>query len=156
LDRDSLDLDSLDGVRRKPFHIVEPLESSALKNSADRFEGGSHNVGGILALGASVDLLLSIGVPELWKRLQEVVSRLSDMITECGGEVISSREELRRSGILACEFAGRSLFGLREQALRTGVVLNHRRGFVRLSPHVYTNEADLNKLRDELLSFLGR
>ena len=149
-DRSPFDLNDESLVDHAPFHVVEPLSPQSLKNSAARFEGGSHNVGGILALGASLELLLSFGIPAIWSRLSSVTTRLSEVVSECGGRMISSTDERRRSGILACEFPGRSLVGLRERAMQRGVILNLRRGLVRLSPHVYTNETDLEKLRDVL------
>ena len=135
----------------RPFRGVESLPPEALRNSAARFEGGSHNVGGILALGASLDLLLSFGISAVWDRLADVMTRLKLLVDECGGRVVSSNEDRwRQSGILAVEFSGRSMAGLRERALPRGVVLNFRRGFVRLSPHAYTSNEDLERLREVL------
>ncbi len=153
-DRSPFGLDQNSADDCVPFRVVEPLPAHALKNSAARFEGGSHNVGGILSLGASLELLLSFGVPAIWERLSEISVRLREVVSECGGRVISSNDEHRRSGILACDFSGRSLIGWRERAMQRGVILNLRRGLVRLSPHVYINGADLEKLRD-VLSELG-
>ncbi len=151
-DRSPFDLSDESPDDRLPFRVVEPLSPQSLKNSASRFEGGSQNVGGIFALGASLELLLSFGISAIWDRLSRVTTRLSEVVSECGGRMISSTDERRRSGILACEFPGRSLVGLRERAMQRGVVLNLRRGLVRLSPHVYTNETDLEKLREALSS----
>jgi selenocysteine lyase/cysteine desulfurase len=149
-DRSPFGLDRDASEDAKAFRVVESLPLSELKNSAARFEGGSHNVGGILALGASLELLMSFGIPAVWDRLQDVMSRLRVLVDECGGRVISSNDERRRSGIVAFEFPGRSLVGLRERGLPRGVILNLRRGLVRLSPHAYANDDDLERLRGVL------
>ena len=149
-DRSSFDLDNGIGDESSAFRIVEPLPSQALRNSAARFEGGSQNVGGILALGASLELLLSRGSPAIWERLCDVMDRQLEVVTQCGGRVLSSSDNRRRSGIMACEFPNHSPLEVRDRAMQSGVVLNVRRGYVRLSPHVYTNESDFERLSDVL------
>ncbi len=141
------DFDALPPDGEQRFLIAPPLPIQELKASAARLEGGSANVGGILALGASLELLLSWGVEEIWTQLQEVTERLKLLLEECGANVISAKDDRRRSGIVACEFPARSTDRLRERALQQRVVLNLRRGYVRLSPHVYTNDDDLERLR---------
>ena len=150
---DDIDLSPPD--REQRFLIAPPLRLQELKASAARLEGGSANVGGILALGASLELLLSWGVEAVWAQLQEVSGRMRSLLEECGATVISANDDRRRSGIVACEFPGRSTDRLRERALQQGVVLNLRRGFVRLSPHAYTNDDDLQCLRVVLTDLVG-
>ncbi|HLQ43339.1 MAG TPA: aminotransferase class V-fold PLP-dependent enzyme, partial [Planctomycetaceae bacterium] len=138
----------------RSFRTVLPLPLHELKPSAARFEGGSANIGGILALGASLELLQSFGIPNVWQRLQEVTQKIRELVQSLGGRVISCDAAERRSGIVACEFPGRSTERLRERAMPHGVVLNLRGGFVRLSPHAYTNDDDLDRLRRVLADLL--
>ncbi len=149
-DRSPFGLDAGVGDESSDFRIVEPLSRQSLKNTAARFEGGSQNVGGILALGASIELIASSGSSAVWLRLQDVMERQFEIVTQCGGRVLSSLDNCRRSGIMACEFPNHSPQDLRDRATQQGVVLNVRRGYVRLSPHVYTNESDFERLSDLL------
>src|SRR5688500_1711172 len=48
----------------------------ALRSDAGRFECGSHNVAGLLALRASVDLLASVGIGMIAQRVRELTDRL--------------------------------------------------------------------------------
>lgn len=149
-DRSPFGLDDVVGDEPLPFHKVEPLPPQSLKNSAARFEGGSQNVGGILALGASLDLLHSFGSSAIWKRLCDVMDRQLEVVALSGGRVVSASDDRRRSGIMACEFPHHSPQTLRDRAIKSGVILNVRRGKVRLSPHVYTNETDFERLSEVL------
>jgi cysteine desulfurase/selenocysteine lyase len=149
-DRSPFGLDEGVGDESSDFRIVEPLPPQSLKNTAARFEGGSQNVGGILALGASIELIVSSGSSAVWLRLQDVMARQFEIVTQYGGRVLSSLDTCRRSGIMACEFPNHSPLDLRDRATQQGVVLNVRRGYVRLSPHVYTNESDFERLSDLL------
>ncbi len=134
-------------ARTGSFLSAEPLDLQELKSSAARFEAGSANVGGILALGASIDLLLSFGISTIWSRLKDVSERLREILRKCGAVVVSSTDERRLSGIVACELPGRSTELIRQLALQHRVVLNRRGGFIRLSPHAYSNADDLEKLQ---------
>ena len=149
-DRSPFGFDDGVGDESSDFRIVEPLPPQSLKNSAARFEGGSQNVGGILALGASLELLLSCGTPAIWERLCDVMDRQLEVVTQCGGRALSSSDNRRRSGIIACEFPNHSPQDLRDRAMQYGVILSVRRGYVRLSPHVYTNASDFERLTDAL------
>ena len=121
-----------------------------LKDSAARYEGGSQNMAGMHALGASLDLLTGIGIANVAARLLEVTGRLCERLGEIGARVASDRTGERRSGIVSVDLPGRDLAALRRHAMSRGVVLNHRGGRLRLSPHAYTSEADIARLIEVL------
>lgn len=136
-----------------PFRVLPPFQPGELSDSASRFEGGSANVGGVLALGASLDLLLDWGIPNVWSRLADITQRVREVVVEAGGRLVSSDAPRHRSGIVSFELPHRPTDQLRPFALQRGVVVNRRRGFTRVSPHVYTNDEDLERLRSVLLEF---
>jgi selenocysteine lyase/cysteine desulfurase len=117
-----------------------------LKDSAARYEGGSYNMAGVAALAAAVEWLTSFGTERLSARLLAVSDRLCARLAECGAEIASAREDKRRSGIVACTFPQESPERLRGRCLAEKVLVNCRAERLRLSPHVYTNEADLDRL----------
>src|SRR5262249_48672389 len=62
--------------------------------SARRFEGGSPNEAGILALGASIDVLLQAGVDRIWRHVDVLCDRLVDSFDALGGvHCVSDRSE---------------------------------------------------------------
>jgi selenocysteine lyase/cysteine desulfurase len=125
-----------------------------LRPEASRYEGGSRNMVGHLALGASLDLLAGLGVGPERSPVAERVLALTDEAAarlESIGAVIKSRRlPLRRSGILAFELPGRNPVEVRRRCLQSGVVLSVRGGNLRLSPHAYNDETDLDRLIDVL------
>ncbi len=137
-------------AKTESFLVAEPLDLQELKSSAARFEVGSANVGGILALGASIDLLLTFGLSRIWFRQRLMIEELLLTLRQVGAVVVSSTDERRLSGIVACELPGRSTELIRQLALQHQVVLNRRGGFIRLSPHAYSNADDLERLRRAL------
>jgi cysteine desulfurase/selenocysteine lyase len=118
-----------------------------LKQSAARYEGGTYNMAGVAGLEAALRLVLRFGIAEISARLLEVTDRLCQRLeSECGAVIVSQRDTERRSGIVAFDLPGCDLRRVRRSARDAGVVLNVRGGHLRVSPHVYTNDADVDRL----------
>jgi len=117
-----------------------------LKQTAARYEGGSYNLAGIVALTASLEVLVSIGVAQIGKRILEVTDELCERLRSAGAEIVSCREADRRSGIVAFSIPGTDPQQLKAQCRSQGVIANCRAGRMRVSPHAYTNEADIERL----------
>jgi selenocysteine lyase/cysteine desulfurase len=119
-----------------------------LKPSAERWEGGSPNFAGIHAMGASLDLLLAVSVPVLEARVMELTDYLCDRATSAGFEVFSSREAGERSGIVSLTTPGRDPAALKRRCRECGVIVNHRNGRLRLSPHAYNTTEEIDRFLD--------
>jgi selenocysteine lyase/cysteine desulfurase len=124
----------------------------SLKHDAGRYEGGSYNLAGTIALAANLDWLLSYGVRNLCERLLEVTDSLCGRLEAIGAEITSNRSAEQRSGIIACTLPERNPQSLKQQCLERNVVVNCRANRLRVSPHVYTNEEDIQRLIDALVS----
>ena len=125
-----------------------------LKPSAARYEGGSQNIVGLLALGCSLRLLQSFGLTPFQSPLAERVLALTDLACEelqgVGARIITRRDGQHRSGIVAFQLPGQDLEALRRTCLQAGVALSYRGGCLRISPHAYGNEDDIARLVAEL------
>ncbi len=117
-----------------------------LKPHAGRWESGSLNVAGITALGASIELLLSVGIPALETRLLELTDYLCARAAAAGLEVFSSRRPREKSGIISVAVPGVDLRELVRRCREQGVVVNRRAGRLRVSPHAYNTTEEIDKL----------
>lgn len=121
-----------------------------LKPTAARYEGGSQNMAGLLGLGASLELLASYGAgPQhsaIADRILELTDRACERLTSIGATIVSNRNGSNRSGIVAFEIPGRDPQELRKKCLASKVVLGCRGGRLRISPHAYVNEDDIERL----------
>ncbi|HEV2950125.1 MAG TPA: aminotransferase class V-fold PLP-dependent enzyme [Gemmataceae bacterium] len=117
-----------------------------LKPNAGRWESGSLNVGGIAGLGASLELLLEIGIPTIEERVIELTDYLCDRAKAIGMEVYSSRRPGDKSGIVSLQVPHADPIQLVRRFKKEGVVINQRAGRLRVSPHFYNTHEEIDRL----------
>jgi len=128
-----------------------------LKPDARRFECGTHNVPGLLALKASLELLLSIGTQSVSARLRELTDQLVGRLIEKRYDIISPRDEASWSGIVS--FASplrqtseqhdhQAIFRMLRTDHQTEIAV--REGRLRVSAHFYNTEGQIDQLIERL------
>jgi selenocysteine lyase/cysteine desulfurase len=123
-----------------------------LKPNAGRWEGGSLNIAGITALGASLEMLLQIGIENLAVRILELTDHLCTRVERTGWTVHGPRHQAERSGIVSLQApAGQEPAATVRRLRQQSVVVNHRAGRLRFSPHAYNTFDEV----DRLLQLLG-
>jgi selenocysteine lyase/cysteine desulfurase len=114
-----------------------------LRPNAARYEGGSQNMGGMIGMGASVALLLSLGIENVAATVLDITDHACAELAKIGARVVSPRDGDERSGIVSFELPGVDVAAVRRRCLERGVALAYRAGRVRISPHAYNDEADI-------------
>jgi selenocysteine lyase/cysteine desulfurase len=131
------------------FSVVRPFEFSTidftLKPHAGRWEGGAYNVPGLTALGASLELLLQIGIATIWQRVRMLTDYLCEQAQARGWHVFSSRQPGEESGIVSLIHPSLPAREVVSRCRAAGVVVNHRAERVRLSPHAYNTQDELDR-----------
>jgi cysteine desulfurase / selenocysteine lyase len=117
-----------------------------LKADASRYEGGSHCLAAIAGFAQSLRMIVDVGPEKISQRLLDVTDRLCERLARAGLATASCREGERRSAIVAFDVPGRNPLELKKQCKARGVIVNARAGRMRASPHVYCNDADLDRL----------
>jgi len=120
--------------------------------TARRFEEGSHNLVGAVGLAGSVELLLEVGLEQVERRILALTRRLLDGLDARGCEIFTPREEKSRLGIVSFCRPGEPSDRLFRRLLEQKIIVAHRREWVRVSPHFYNSEDQI----DALLEALGR
>lgn len=121
--------------------------------SARRFECGSPNLLGTMALDASLSLLEDVGMDEVAAQLQRRIDWLDEALRAVPGVTVRSPADCtRRAGIVTFSVAGKDPQQLYRQLMAEQVVCAPRGGGIRLSPHFYTTAQVL----DESLALITR
>lgn len=123
-----------------------------LRPDASRWEGGTFNMAGVLAFGASISLFHELGPDTVSRRILDRADRVREIALELGWSIYGPDRPEECSGIVALERLGVDPSRVVRQLRQAGVVVASRRDRLRISPHIYTNEVDLAKLRDGLAS----
>lgn len=116
------------------------------KESARRFEGGCQNLLGIAGLGASVEMLLEVGIPQIQERVLWLTAYAASLIQEKEYQIVTKMVDGHRSGILSFRHPRFEAKAVYEELLRHKVVTCERNGLVRISPHFYNNKEDIERL----------
>jgi selenocysteine lyase/cysteine desulfurase len=124
-----------------------------LKPHAGRWESGSLNVGGILALGANLELLFALGIDAIAERILHLTDHLCERAVKIGLEVYSSRRRGETSGIVSLAVPG-DVRAIVRRCRDAGIVINQRAGRLRVSPHAYNTTEEIDRLV-ELLGALS-
>ena len=120
-----------------------------LRGDASRLEEAAPTFPMVYGLGAAVELLLEAGVSGIARHITALVDRAADALAESGCEVSPAPEH--RAGILMVR-PHADVDALAEACAERNIAVSVRRGRLRLSPHVYNNENDIDALVELLRS----
>ncbi len=125
-----------------------------LRNAASRYEGGSQNMIGFHGLGASLDLLTSLGVTAQNSPVADHVLAITDYaserLQELGAILHAPRTGIHRSGIVTFNLPGHDSDTIRRRLEAAHIIVRCRAGGVRLSPHGYNTTDEIDRLLSEL------
>jgi selenocysteine lyase/cysteine desulfurase len=134
--------------------VVHPTDflnyDQALASTAERFESGTLNTAGVHGLRAALDLLLSVGIPEVEARILSLTDRLCEGLRGRGYRVHSPRGPAEKSGIVTFSHERHGAEDLFRRLREHRVVGAVRDGRVRLSPHFYNTEGEIERVVEVL------
>jgi selenocysteine lyase/cysteine desulfurase len=120
------------------------------KKDAGKFECGSLNVVGILGMGASMKILLDYGLANVEKRVMQITDCLCEGLKRRGYDVYSSRRNGEKSGIVLFASQSYPAEDVWRRLLDARIITSLRYGRVRVSPHFYNTDGDIEKLMGTL------
>jgi selenocysteine lyase/cysteine desulfurase len=116
--------------------------------TARRFEAGTPPIPSIYAGVAGMDLMMEIGIAETREHVLGLTERLIAGVDDLGGVVVTPREPERRGALLCVRATDApALVSALDGA---GIVTSERDGNLRISPHSYNTEADIDRVLDAL------
>jgi selenocysteine lyase/cysteine desulfurase len=131
-----------------------------LRPDAQRFEEGSHNSLSIYALGAAIDLVLKAGIERIAERILTLTDLLVLGLKGLGLKITSSLKSEFRSGIVTFKIPndpkGSALQALERELFSKRIYTSLRQESLRISPHFYNTEGEIEKTLNEINNFLKR
>ena len=121
--------------------------------TARRFESGTPPIPSIYGGVAGMELMLEIGIAETREHVLGLGERLIAGVDEVGGVVVTPREPERR-GALVC-VRSTDAPALVAALAGDGIVTSERDGNLRISPHAYNTEDDVDIVVEALRRHSG-
>jgi cysteine desulfurase/selenocysteine lyase len=119
-----------------------------MSDTATRFELGTPHFQNIIALNAAIRYMLKLGTKEIEKRILALTDYLIDRLLNMDLKILSPIENKKeRSGIVIFKpFNMKPIKIVAELESKNRIVVSARGKGIRVSPHFYNNEADIDKL----------
>jgi selenocysteine lyase/cysteine desulfurase len=127
----------------RDWRSVDTLRHGApeFAESAERYEGGMLNFPSLYAMAESIRLNLEIGPETIERRVLELSAAAARMLRETGASILHEN-----SNIVAAHWPDRDASALARRLREQRIIVAARHGNLRVSPHFYNNEADLETL----------
>jgi selenocysteine lyase/cysteine desulfurase len=120
-------------------------------DDARRFEASAHNVAGIVGLGASMDLLIEVGIEQITEHVLSLTDHLVERVRERGYRIFSSRADGEKSGIVSIASPSVDLPQLQQHLENEHRIITIiRDGRLRISPHLYNTVEEIDRLVDAM------
>ena len=136
--------------------VINPLDfmnyDFTLRPDARRFEEGTFNTLSIQAFGAALSIFHEYGVDQIEQRIMSLGDRILDGLKKRDLKVLNSVIPGERSGIISFT-GGMDLKKLSDFMAENRVSLTARDGMIRLSPHFYNSEEEIEEFFELLDRF---
>jgi cysteine desulfurase / selenocysteine lyase len=129
-----------------PFNFLD--YNFTLLPTADRFQIGTPNLLGRVALHATLRLLLEVGQERIAERVLEVTGVLIEDLQARGYRILSNLQQQHRSGIVIVDVP--DLQAAHARLLEAQVVTSIRGAGLRIAPHFYNSDADVLRVGEVL------
>lgn len=115
---------------------------------ARRFEHGNMNYGGVHALDAAIDFMGEVGLSRIHERVLALTGHLMDLVDRKGLPCLTPRADDARAGIVV--IGTNDAARRRDELMRRRFVLSAVEDGLRVAPHFYNTERELEALVDAL------
>jgi selenocysteine lyase/cysteine desulfurase len=115
-------------------------------HTAEKYEGGMVPFPSVYGMGVVIDLMLQLGPAAIEARVLELAAKARAMLRGLGAEVNADESQ-----IVTAILPGRDAHELARSLNERRILVSARHGRLRVSPHFYNDEADLEELRTALV-----
>jgi selenocysteine lyase/cysteine desulfurase len=139
---------------RSPNYVAQ--EQIVFRNSAQKYEAGTHNLLGAVGLTTSLELITEIGVENITRELLRQRAFLIPALQGKGYTVLhADAPASAASSIVSFNRAATDLSALHQKLMDAGIITSLRtdragQKYIRVSPHFYNTQAELQRMLDLL------
>ena len=137
-------------VKPEVFETVEfwDIWHLQISKTASRFEIGSPSFISFVGAAVAIQLLLDVGINNIQKRILSLTESLIDSVKSLGFRLTTPEETEHRSGIV--HFLIDRARQKEERLRNKGIIISARSNGLRVAPHFYNTEDEIDRLIEEL------
>lgn len=142
------------------FGTVDPFNFDRsglrLRGDARRFETGTFALPQAWTASGGLEIILEVGVDAIRTRSRELTSTVVDKANEAGLELLSPAEPERRGGLVRIRVPGgmEGAKSILRNLFERDVVLDQRGDALRISPHFFNTEDEIDHCFEELMKLV--
>ena len=139
-------------AHESPFEFATgPVRYAA---SPERFQSGTPNVPSIYSARAGYEIVASIGVPAIRERSLALTRRIIDTAQAAGYRLNTPVDDRERGGSVILDVPNAQAAA--DELIRREVIVDFRPGAgIRMAPHFYNTEAEIDHAMGTLAEILG-
>ena len=137
-------------VKPEVFDTIDfwDIWSLRLSETASRFEVGSPSFISLTGVAEALKILLNVGIENIEKRILKLTDHLIESVKSLGLKLQTPEEPQYRSGIV--NFKIDKPKEVAESLNRKGIIVSARAHGLRVSPHFYNTEEEIDKFMEEI------
>jgi kynureninase len=122
--------------------------------SPERFQSGTPNVPSLYSARAGYEIVASIGVPAIRTRSLMLTRRVMDAAQAAGYRLNTPPDDRERGGSVIIDVPNAE--AVAGELIRRDVIIDYRPGAgIRMAPHFYNTEAEIDHAMAELAAIVG-
>jgi len=137
-------------VKPEVFDTIDfwDIWSLRLSETASRFEVGSPSFISLIGATEALKILLNMGIENIQKRILKLTDHLIESVKSLGLKLQTPEEPQYRSGVV--NFKIDNPKETAESLNRKGIIVSARAHGLRVSPHFYNTEEEIDKFVEEI------
>jgi cysteine desulfurase / selenocysteine lyase len=134
----------------KGWRSVDQLHhgTPTMSEAAEKYEGGMLNFPSLYGLREAVRMMLEIGTDRIEQRVLELAALTAGILRDAGAAVIN-----QNTIIVAAHWPDRDASVIARSLQAERIIVAARHGNLRVSPHFYNTEEDLERFRKSLRDY---
>ena len=132
---------------QKQIDNYENNQKIEISENATRFEIGTPHLQNIVLFNAAIKYISDIGIKNIERKILQLTDYIIEKLKSLNFEIISPiTNKNERSGIIVFKSKKLSPLTIVKRLEKENIILSQRGKGIRISPHFYNNEEDIDKL----------
>jgi len=127
-----------------------------LPETARKFEYGGMPYTPIYGLTKAIEYILGLGVENIRDHVMNLTQKLIDELNGLGAQILTPLNREQRAGIVSARFDKMDYDKVIEELAKKRIIVSKRMNALRISPHVYNTEEDVNEVIEALKKLLNK